>query len=99
MVKNWSPGNGSQIDLIKNWYLEIGPKSDWSKTGLMETRMFKKPKEIGEKLVPVCRFGNGVKKNWSKTGTLLSGSKKTGHHMASYLRTPKKTGPVWTPWL
>ena len=84
MVKNWSHGNGSQIDLIKNWYLEIGPKSDWSKTGLMETRMFKNPKEIGIKLVPVWPFGNGVKKNWSKTGTLLSGSKKlvtTWHHI------------------
>ena len=88
MVKNWSPGNGSQIDLIENWYLEIGPKSDWSKTGLLETRMFKNPREIGEKLVSICQFGNRVKKNWSKTGTLISGSKKTDQHMVSYFRTP-----------
>ena len=65
----------------------------------METRMFKNTKEIGKKLILVCRFGNGVKKKLVKNWYGVIGLEKTGDHMASYLRTPEKTAPAWTPWL
>ena len=99
MVKNWSPGNGSQIDLIKNWYLEIGPKSGWSKTGLMETRMFKNPKEIGIKLVSVWPFGNGIKKKQVKNWYAVIGLQKNWSPHGIISSDPPKTAPAWAPQL